>query len=151
MADVGKDYYQYVYLFPQYKKEFEVYRDPRTGIYIPDFCDNNNYFNLENFDNFKKNCKKIGDYFSELSDTKFNSNRAIRCKFMNYLINSDETYNEINGIDISDLMEAYQKLSKYKNICKTDINFIEKEILQDLTDLYNLYENYNRAQGGGCE
>ncbi|VUZ99317.1 PIR protein [Plasmodium vivax] len=118
-----------------------------------------NFFYINNFQNFRVPCKKIGEYFSELHDDVFNKDKVMRCKFMNYLINSDETYNKINGIDISDLMEAYEKLSIYRNMCYTDINLIKQEILEDLKELYNLYENYNnikivsddRSQEGNCE
>ncbi|SCA60166.1 VIR protein [Plasmodium vivax] len=75
-----------------------------------------NFFYINNFQNFRVPCKKIGEYFSELHDDVFNKDKVMRCKFMNYLINSDDMYNKIN------------------------------EILNDLTELYKLYENYDNIK-----
>ncbi|KMZ76974.1 hypothetical protein PVIIG_05872 [Plasmodium vivax India VII] len=106
-----------------------------------------NFFYINNFQNFRVPCKKIGEYFSELHDDVFNKDKVMRCKFMNYLINSDDMYNKINGINVSDLMVAYKKISKFRNnMCHTDINLIKPEILNDLTELYKLYENYDNIK-----
>lgn len=70
-----------------------------------------------------------------------------RCRYLNYLINSNNEYNNFSSYEISKLFEAYKYLASTLTICNSHIEHIKNgDVLQRITKLNNLYEALNNIE-----
>ncbi|SBT85584.1 PIR protein [Plasmodium malariae] len=129
-----------VQLYLKYKKEFDkVILNVTNGSINPGkYCGDIKYNNLNTpGSNFITACQEIGRYLIEIKD-KYYSDRFKRCKYLKYRINSDNNYKDHRWFD------AYKEVSSIKeNICAQELKVIDSNVLAKLTELYNLYENFN--------
>ncbi|KMZ77058.1 hypothetical protein PVIIG_05239, partial [Plasmodium vivax India VII] len=139
--EAGEDYYEYVHLFPKYKTKFdEIIEGDNPGNDLSN-CQLSAKESFKEHAEYKKQCPKIGKYLTHLNKNEDVYN-FVRCRFLNYLLNSEKIYNEIDSHSLSDIIEAYKKLSHLKSRCYINIENIKSNILRELQILYNLYDSF---------
>ncbi|SBS99971.1 PIR Superfamily Protein [Plasmodium malariae] len=95
----------------------------------------------QNYTNFTTPCQEVGRYLIEINH-KYKSDSLKRCKYVNYLINSDERYN--NSI----WFQGYKDFSSQtENICIKEIKIIEQDVLIKLKELYSYYDDFRKFNG----
>ncbi|KMZ89678.1 hypothetical protein PVMG_06232 [Plasmodium vivax Mauritania I] len=133
--------YEYVHLFPKYKTKFdEIIEGDNPGNDLSN-CQLSAKESFKEHAEYKKQCPKIGKYLTHLNKNEDVYN-FVRCRFLNYLLNSEKIYNEIDSHSLSDIIEAYKKLSHLKSRCYINIENIKSNILRELQILYNLYDSF---------
>ncbi|SBS95161.1 PIR Superfamily Protein [Plasmodium malariae] len=96
---------------------------------------------VRNCFHFTTQCQEIGRYLIEIQQNH-NSNSPKRCKYLNYKINSDNSYNN------PDLFQIYKNFSsKIGNVCINEIKNITEDSLEKLKELYSYYENFSKFNG----
>ncbi|SCA60333.1 Plasmodium vivax Vir protein, putative [Plasmodium vivax] len=109
----------------QFKKPCEDFRDSKLTTYNGDKPQ------------FIKECTKIVKY---LEDNKSNANfKPAFCKYINYWLY--DTLEKMDPFSSNALLDAFYSNIGKLNICQTYKNHIEKEIYDDLKELYNLHEH----------
>ncbi|SBS99371.1 PIR Superfamily Protein [Plasmodium malariae] len=131
-----------VTLYVKYKSEFEkVIEDTlnKSGGENPGMkCAGE----LSTYPDFTTPCQEVGRYLIEIKE-RFISDSFKRCKYLNYRINSDETYNKNPK-----WFQGYRDFSSQTgNICTEEIKTIQQDVLIKLKELYNYYENFNEYKG----
>ncbi|SBS94556.1 PIR Superfamily Protein [Plasmodium malariae] len=132
-----------VTLFLKYKKEFETV--------ILDIHNRNRGENgenpgrkcakMKNYPDFTTPCQQVGRYLIEIKEN-YKHDSLKRCKYLNYLINSDNRYNN------SSWFQGYRDFSSQtENICTDEIKTIPKESLDKLKKLYGYYDNFSIFNG----
>ncbi|KAI4840531.1 hypothetical protein MKS88_001260 [Plasmodium brasilianum] len=137
-----------VTLFLQYKNEFErtlsdTHNSKGSGGNPGKYCQSRNFNIITETDKtFISPCQSIGRYLIEIKQS-YNSYDPKRCKYLNYRLNSDETYTQKPN-----WFEQYIVLSsKIDNICKNEIKKINTEILKNLQTLYSYYKDFENYDG----
>ncbi|SBT78574.1 PIR protein [Plasmodium ovale] len=104
---------------------------------------------LQHFKNtsFIAPCTKIAKYLKHIKESRHENNVDGSCKYMNYilnenvqsikdsLVNSDEFYRN--------LKVTYKKLFPDINMCYDKIQYINKDLMEKLKNLHELYHNLN--------
>ncbi|CAG9475293.1 unnamed protein product [Plasmodium vivax] len=139
--EAGDDYYEYIHLFFEYKKKFDEiikgdYPDS-TIKYCETLTKSPYMYNAQ----FKEKCDIIEKYLTHLNKNEDEYN-FVRCRFLNYILNSEEIYNKISSYGKSDIIAAYKTLSHLKYRCYGNIENIKINILRELQILYNLYDSF---------
>ncbi|SBS94763.1 PIR Superfamily Protein [Plasmodium malariae] len=97
---------------------------------------------FKEYPDFTTPCQNVGRYLIEIKD-KYKSNSLKRCKYLNYRINSDDSYNKK-----TEWFQRYRDFSSQKeNICTDEIKIIHQDVLNKLKQLYSYYENFNKYEG----
>ncbi|SBT56625.1 PIR Superfamily Protein [Plasmodium ovale wallikeri] len=142
----GDDYYSSVNLFHKYKDEFDdVNSGSRDTNAYGVSCShiNTTYFAGEDFGD---RCYKVAKYLDFIKKKNI-EDIYDRCRYLNYLINSNNEYNNFSSYKISKLFEAYNYLASTLTICNSHIEHIKKDdVLQRITKLNNLYEALNNIE-----
>ncbi|CAI7722631.1 PIR protein [Plasmodium vivax] len=139
--EAGEDYYEYVHLFPKYKTKFdEIIEGDNPGNDISN-CQRSAKESFREHAEYKKQCPKIEKYLTHLNNSEDGDNFK-RCKFLNYLLNNEKIYNQIDSHNKSDIMAAYKTLSHLKSRCYINIENIKSNILRELQDIYNMYDSF---------
>ncbi|VUZ99333.1 PIR protein [Plasmodium vivax] len=158
--EAGEHYYEYVHQFPKYKTMFdEVIEGDDHGTNISN-CQRSAKSTFKEHVVYKNQCTKIEKYLTYLNKRDDGDN-FIRCRFLNYVLNSEEVYNKIDShskLDIieayhnlthlnkSDIIEAYNKLTRMKIKCIGNIGIIKDDILSQLQILYNMYDAFDNVK-----
>lgn len=103
---------------------------------------NNTFFSKNEFGN---RCYKVAKYLDFIKH-KQEENNSVRCKCLNYLLNSNDDFNTFTGYDISKVFEAYKHISSDRKICTVNIDCIRKEDLVKIKKLYVLHDTYSKLQ-----
>ncbi|SBT85517.1 PIR protein [Plasmodium malariae] len=133
-----------VTLFLKYKKEFET-----VILDIPNTKRGGKGENpgrkcgkiQRKYHDFTTPCQEVGRYLIEIKEL-YKHDSLKRCKYLNYLINSDEKYNN------SSWFQGYKDFSSQtENICTDEIKTIPKESLDKLKKIYGYYDNFSTFNG----
>ncbi|SBT85036.1 PIR protein [Plasmodium ovale] len=142
----GDDYYPYISLFHEHKDEFANITSDVTYIQkYEKYCKhiNKTYFSDEDFGN---RCYKVAKYLDHVKQ-KGIEDKYVPCKYLNYLLNTDEQFSKFSKYYKTKLIEAYKYLSTELNTCVSNIEHIKSdEILGKLIILYNLNELLNSVE-----
>ncbi|KAI4841149.1 hypothetical protein MKS88_000384 [Plasmodium brasilianum] len=141
-SDTTEENENTVALYVKYKSEFEnVILDTQNigGGENPGMTCGRMF---KTYSDFTTPCQEVGRYLIEIKE-KYKSDSLKRCKYVNYLINSDERYN-----NNSNWFQGYREFSsKTENICINEIKIIHQDVLNKLKQLYSYYENFNEYKG----
>ncbi|SBS92278.1 PIR Superfamily Protein, partial [Plasmodium malariae] len=97
---------------------------------------------FEQYSDFTEPCQDVGRYLIEIKE-KYKSDSLKRCKYLNYRINSDASYNKN-----PEWFQRYRDFSsETENICTDEIKTIPKESLDKLKKLYSYYDNFSTFNG----
>ncbi|SBT85609.1 PIR protein [Plasmodium malariae] len=132
-----------VTLFLKYKKVFEdvisdILNNKRGGI---GENPGRKCAKMNNYPDFTTPCQQVGRYLIEIKEN-YKHDSLKRCKYLNYLINADNRYNN------SSWFQGYRDFSSQtENICTDEIKTIPKESLDKLKKLYGYYDNFSIFNG----
>ncbi|VVA00120.1 PIR protein, partial [Plasmodium vivax] len=141
----GDDYYEYVHLFPKYKATLDdIIKGDNHANDISN-CHRSAKESFREHEDYKKQCPKIAKYLTHLNNSEDGDNFK-RCRFLNYLLNSEKIYNQIDSHSKSDIIEAYNKLTHLKYKCYGNIGLIKDDIFSQLQILYKLYDSFYKIK-----
>ncbi|CAG9475301.1 unnamed protein product [Plasmodium vivax] len=143
--EAGEHYYEYVHQFPKYKTMFdEVIEGDDHGTNISN-CQRSAKSTFKEHVVYKNQCTKIEKYLTYLNKRDDGDN-FIRCRFLNYVLNSEEVYNKIDSHSKLDIIEAYHNLTHLKYKCCGNIGLIKDDIFSQLQILYKLYDSFYKIK-----
>ncbi|CAI7722606.1 PIR protein [Plasmodium vivax] len=143
--EAGEHYYEYVHQFPKYKTMFdEVIEGDDHGTNISN-CQRSAKSTFKEHVVYKNQCTKIEKYLTYLNKRDDGDN-FIRCRFLNYVLNSEEVYNKIDSHSKLDIIEAYHNLTHLKYKCYGNIGLIKDDIFSQLQILYKLYDSFYKIK-----
>ncbi|SBT52039.1 PIR Superfamily Protein [Plasmodium ovale wallikeri] len=138
----GDNYYSYVSLFHDYNDEFTT-ATSKVGDAenYEGYCEiiKRDHFSNDNFD---KHCHNVAKYLEYIKGKK-DGNEYERCIHLNYVLNSNDEYNNFLSYDNKSLFQAYHSLSEKLKICHNNIAIISENILEKVSDLYNFYAMFH--------
>ncbi|VUZ99328.1 PIR protein [Plasmodium vivax] len=137
--EAGDDYYEYIHLFFEYRKKFDEIIQGNYPDNDISNCQSSTKESFKDHEAYKKECPKIEKYLTYLNNNEDGYN-FVRCRFLNYVLNSEKIYNTIDSHSKSDIIAAYKTLSLLKSRCYGNIENIKSNILTQLQVIYNLYD-----------
>ncbi|SBT52003.1 PIR Superfamily Protein [Plasmodium ovale wallikeri] len=101
---------------------------------------------LDEITDFMEPCLEILKNLSYIKRNNYETDNNIQCKYLNFRLNNQLKEIRSRQYTAPDFYEKFKTHSddmKYWNICKGEIQEINKEILKNIEVLYNLYRNFN--------
>ncbi|SBT56440.1 PIR Superfamily Protein [Plasmodium ovale wallikeri] len=141
----GEVYYPSVRLYSEYIEEFnQVTSGNNDTATYKTLCEsvNDTIFSKKDFGN---RCYKVAKYLDFIKNKQVENN-SIRCKCLNYLLNSKENFNTFSSYECSEMFKAYKKISTDREICTTSLDCISKEDVEKITKLYVLHDTFTEMQ-----
>ncbi|SBT02925.1 PIR Superfamily Protein [Plasmodium ovale curtisi] len=132
----GESYYSTIRSLFKYEEEFNTDNDEAS--YTQDYdakCSNiiQTHFSGTAFIN---RCYRIAKYINDIKEKKENIDE--RCKYLNYLLNSNTKLNTFSNHNGSKLFKAYKDIATNMKTCYLIIDYIPKTDFKKIEMLYDL-------------
>ncbi|SBT83170.1 PIR protein [Plasmodium ovale] len=144
----GSNYYPYLSSFVQYEQNFnEIIKGSDANTSYETHCSKIESERFQGSDAFRKRCYDIAKYLNYISSKQSDGETHERCAHLNYILNSNTDYYNIQNYKKTELIKAYADVSpKLTDTCYAKIELIDDEVLEKLKEIYNMHELFYKVK-----